>query len=374
MSPEAFFRDLLAKADIAIGGDRPWDIQVRDPRTYTRIMRDGSIGFGEAYMEGWLDCDRLDEMTARAFRADLSSKIAVRTAIIQALKVRLSPYGSRQRSFEVGTTHYDTGNDLFELMLDPYMVYSCGYWRRANNLDGAQRDKLELICRKLQLEPGQKLLDIGCGFGSFARYAAEHYGVSVVGLSVSREQIALASEKCKGLPIEFRFTDYRDVKETFDKIVSIGMVEHVGRRYYDEYFATIARCLKSGGLALVHTIGQQGEDPINAWYDKYVMPGMEFPTFANFADAAGPDLVIEDFQKWEGSHYDKTLMAWFERFNRNWEALRAKYGDTFYRMWKLYLQGCAGAFRVGKMCVWQFVFSKGGLEGGYGFGHPYPLD
>ena len=374
MSPEAFFRDLLAKADIAIDGDRPWDIQVRDPKVYARILRDGSIGFGEAYMEGWLDCDRLDEMAERAYSANLTTQIAVRTALFEALKLRLNPLGSRHRSFEIGGRHYDTGNDLFEIMLDPYMVYSCGYWLRANDLDGAQRDKLELTCRKLQLERGQRVLDIGSGFGSFARYAAEYHGVSVVGVSVSQQQIQLAAQRCAGLPIEFRYIDYRDIDEKFDRIVSIGMVEHVGRRYYRDFFAACERCLKPSGILLVHTVGAQREEPTNPWFDKYVMRGVEFPTLRNFTEAAGSNLVIEDLHKWEGRHYDKTLMAWFDRFDKGWDQLRQKYGDVFYRMWKLYLQGCAAAFRVDRLCVWQFVFSNRGIPGGYRFGHPYSLD
>jgi cyclopropane-fatty-acyl-phospholipid synthase len=373
MSPEAFFRDLFAKAGITVDGDQPWDIRVHDPRVYARMLRDGTIGFGEAFMEGWLDCDRIDQMAVRAYRADLTHQIAVRPALIEALKLRLNPFGSRSRSFEIGERHYDTGNDLFEIMLDPYMTYSCGYWRRANTLETAQRDKLELICRKLQLEPGQRVLDIGVGFGSFARYAAEHYGVTVVGVSVSQQQIDLGRRLCAGLPIEFRYTDYRDLDEPFDRIVSVGMFEHVGRRYHRDFFASCERCLKPSGLLLLHAVGFLKEEGANPWFDKYILPGVEFPTVANIINAAGADLVLENFHTWEGAHYDKTLMAWFERFDGGWARIKQKYGEAFYRMWKLYLQGCAGAFRVERLRVWQLVFSKGGIPGGYGYGHHYPL-
>ena len=270
--------------------------------------------------------------------------------------------------------HYDTGNDLFEIMLDPYMTYSCGYWRRANTLETAQRDKLELICRKLQLQPGQRVLDIGVGFGSFARYAAEHYGVEVVGISVSREQIELGRRLCTGLPIEFRYVDYREVAEPFDRIVSVGMFEHVGRRYYRDFFAACERCLKPSGLLLLHTVGFLKEEGANPWFDKYILPGVEFPTVATIVAGADTRLVLEDFHTWEGVHYDKTLMAWFKRFDAGWDRIREKYGEAFYRMWKLYLQGCAGAFRVERLRVWQLVFSKGGVPGGYAYGHHYPLD
>jgi cyclopropane-fatty-acyl-phospholipid synthase len=374
MSPEAFFRDLFERAGISIDGGRPWDIQVRDPRVYARILRDGTVGFGEAFMEGWLDCDRIDLMVERVYRADLTQQISVRTAVIEALKLKLNPLGSRLRSFEIGDRHYDTGNDLFEIMLDPYMTYSCGYWRRANTLETAQRDKLELICRKLDLKPGQRVLDIGAGFGSFARYAAEHYGVAVVGLSVSQQQIDLGRQRCAGLPVEFRYLDYRNIDEPFDRIVSVGMFEHVGRRYHRDFFASCHRCLKPAGLLLLHTVGFLKEEGANPWFDKYILPGVEFPTVTNIVNAAGTDLVLENFHTWEGAHYDKTLMAWFDRFDAGWDRIKEKYGEAFYRMWKLYLQGCAGGFRAGRLRVWQFVYSRGEIPGGYAYGHHYPLD
>jgi cyclopropane-fatty-acyl-phospholipid synthase len=373
MSPEAFFRELLADARISIDGVDPWDIRVRDPRVYACLLRDGTIGFGEAFMDGALECDRIDLMAERAYRADLTHRIASRVPVIKALKLRLNPLGSRSRSFEIGKRHYDTGNDLFEIMLDPYMTYSCGYWLRANTLETAQCDKLELICRKLQLEPGQRVLDIGAGFGSFARYAAEHYGVTVVGISVSQQQIELGRRLCAGLPVELRYADYRDVDEPFDRIVSVGMIEHVGRRFYRDFFVACERCLNPAGILLLHTVGALKEESANPWFDKYIMPGVEFPTMANIVRSAGARLVIEDLQTWEGAHYDKTLMAWFERFDIGWDRIRQKYGDVFYRMWKLYLQGCAGAFRAERLRVWQLIFSNGGLPGGYLYGHQRAL-
>ena len=373
-SAEMFFRDLLAKADIAVDGADPWDLQVRDSRAYTRVLRDGSIGFGEAFMEGWLDCERVDMLIDRVYRAKLNEQVEVKAALFETFKARINPFASRSRSFEIGEWHYDTGNDLFELMLDPYLVYSCAYWHRADTLEAAQRDKLELICRKLQLEPGMRVLDIGCGFGGLARYAAEHYGVSVTGITVSKRQVELATRLAADLPVEVLLMDYRDVGGTFDRVVSIGMFEHVGREHHREFFAACDRCLRPSGILLLHTIGYLKEQPLNPWYDKYIMPGVEFPTVANIIDATGPALVLENFHTWEGAHYDKTLMAWFKRFQLAWDRLKHQYDETFYRMWKLYLQGCAGGFRAEKMRVWQLVFSKGGIPGGYPYGHHYPLD
>jgi cyclopropane-fatty-acyl-phospholipid synthase len=365
MSPEAFYRDLLMKGGVAIDGGQPWDLQVRDPRAYTRMLRDGTIGFGEAFMEGWLDCARFDLLAERAFRADLSGRFEVRAAIVAWIRARLIPLGSRRRSFEIGELHYDAGNDFFEALLDPTMAYSCGYWQNAATLEAAQRAKLELICRKLELEPGMRVLDIGSGWGSFARFAAENYGVSVVGITVSRQQIEFAERFCAGLPATFRYLDYRDIDETFDRVVSVGMFEHVGRRYYPDFFAACARCVAPSGLVLLHTIGQQHEQPVNAWYDKYIAPGAEIPTIANVVTSAHPSLLLEDLHTFYGSNYDRTLMAWWANLDAGWDRLKQKYGEPFYRMWKLYLQGCAAGFRTDLLRVWQFVFSRDGYPGGY---------
>jgi cyclopropane-fatty-acyl-phospholipid synthase len=373
MVAEELLGNLLAKAGIIINGNRAWDVQVRDPRACARVLRDGTVGFGEAFMAGWLDCERVDQMVDRAYRAELTKRIEVlRWAIVQAIKTTLNPFGSRSRSFEIGEWHYDTGNDLFEIMLDKYMIYSCGYWQHAQTLEAAQSDKLELICRKLELEPGMRLLDIGCGWGGLARYAAEHYGVSVVGITVSQQQIELGRRVSAGLPVELRYADYRELNETFDRVVSVGMFEHVGRRHYRDFFRACERCLKPAGILLLHTVGYLKQQAINPWYDKYIMPGVEFPTVANIVENAGKNLVLEDFHTWHGSHYDKTLMAWFERFDAGWDKLKHHYDDTFRRMWKLYLQGCAGAFRAERMRVWQLVFSKGGIPGGYAYNGRHP--
>jgi cyclopropane-fatty-acyl-phospholipid synthase len=374
MSAESFFRDLLAKAGITVNGSEPWDLQVRDPRAYERMLRHGSIGFGEAFVDGWLDCERVDQMMERVEREELARKIDPKMALLEALKVKLRPFGSRTRSFEIGKKHYDIGNDLFEVMLDSYMIYSCGYWQRAGGLETAQQDKLELICRKLQLEPGLRVLDVGCGWGGFARYAAEHYGVEVVGISVSAHQIELGQRLAGSLPIELRYMDYREVTGTFDRIVSVEMFEHVGRRYYPAFFDMCQRCLRASGLLLLHTTGQLRPEPINPWYDKYILPGVEFATVSNLIHSVPPDLVLEDFQTWEGGHYDKTLMSWFKKFDTGWDRLRHRYDCAFYRTWKLYLQGSAGAFRAERLRVWQFVFSKGGIPGGYAYGHHHLSD
>lgn len=373
MSPESFIRGVLSEAGVQIGGDRPWDIQVPDSRAYTRVLDNGSLGFGEAYMDGWIECDRLDQMIHRAYQADVGNRIDKKDAFFALIRSRASTLGSRARSHEIGRKHYDAGNDLFERMLDPYMMYSCGYWVRAENLAQAQEDKLELTCRKLCLKPGMRVLDIGCGWGGFARYAAERFGVEVVGVTVSEQQLELGRKLCEGLPTELRYQDYRELDEQFDRIVSIGMFEHVGHTFYGDFMAAAERCLKDDGIFLLHTVGYIAEDLANPWFDKYIMPGVAFPSLGQIIAQTEDRFVLEDYHNWEGAHYDQTLMAWFRNFQDTWPQISADYDDTFYRMWKLYLQGCAGAFRANRMRVWQLVFAKQSIPGGYAYAHHYDL-
>jgi len=261
--------------------------------------------------------------------------------------------------------HYDIGNDLYRLMLDARLTYSCGYWKEAKTLDQAQEHKFDLICRKLNLQSGQRILDIGCGWGSFMKYAVEKYNVSCVGITLSSEQIALCKELCADLPIEIRFADYRDLNETFDNIVSIGMFEHVGYKNYSQYMKVARRCLKDDGLFLLHTIGgNKSVVSVDPWMDKYIFPGGMLPSIKQIAKAIEGKFVMEDWHNF-GADYDKTLMCWFENFSENWETIKDNYDDRFFLMWKYYLLSCAGAFRARGNQLWQIVLSKNGVKGGY---------
>jgi cyclopropane-fatty-acyl-phospholipid synthase len=365
-STRNFIENLLQKADITIGGERPQDITVHDERLFNRVIRQGSLGLGEAYMDGWWDANALDVFITKVFLASLQKAVRVNVASLFAVtRAYLLNMQSSARAFRVGEAHYDLGNDLYEAMLDKRMVYTCGYWKDATTLDEAQEAKLDLVCRKVGLKAGDRILDIGCGWGSFAKFAAEKYGASVVGITVSVEQAALARERCKGLPIEIRVQDYREVNEQFDHIISLGMFEHVGVKNYRTYFEMANRCLKDGGLFLLHTIGSDFSaatgDP---WMEKYIFPGGMLPSVTQIGKATEGLFVMEDWHNF-GPDYDKTLMAWFKNFDAAWPSLRAKYGDRFYRMWKFYLLACAGAFRSRHMELWQITFSKGGVPGGY---------
>lgn len=357
----AALRELTALAGVRFNGDAPWDIQVHDRELYGRILTEGSLGFGEAYMDGLWDADALDQLFERLLRVDVDEKLVgwARVRIVgEILRHRLFNLQSTERAFQVGEQHYDAGNDIFEAMLDPTMSYSCAYWERASDLDQAQRDKLDMICRKLDLRPGERLLEVGCGWGGLAHYAATHYGVEVVGITVSKEQQQLARERCAGLPVDIRLMDYRDLTGRFDKAVSVGMFEHVGPKNYGVYFETVARLLGDEGLFLLHTIGSHHTSPkTDAWIDKYIFPNGKLPSAKELATALESRFLIEDWHNF-GQDYDRTLMAWWERFEAAWPQLKDKYGERFFRMWKYYLMCCAGFFRSRQGQLWQLVLSK----------------
>jgi cyclopropane-fatty-acyl-phospholipid synthase len=355
----------LTEVDVIVDGSRPWDIVVHDERLYREIILHGSIGLGEAYMNGWWDSDDLAGFFYRVLRGHLQVKYK---APGQDLFHALSNIFNRQtveKSLEVGERHYDIGNDLYKAMLDKRMVYSCGYWREAKNLDEAQENKLDLICRKLKLKAGDRILDIGCGWGSFAKFASEKYGAHVTGITISKEQVALAKELCKGLPVDIQFLDYRNISGKFDHIVSIGMFEHVGHKNYREFMKVAAEHLKDDGLFLLHTIGDNfsGID-VDPWTDKYIFPNGILPTIENIGKSTEDIFVVEDWHNFS-IDYEKTLIAWRANFEKAWPQLSKKYSAKFYRMWSYYLLCYTGAFQARENQLWQIVLSKGGLLGGY---------
>ncbi len=356
----------LESAGIQVNGNRPWDINIKDDRFYRRVMLHGSLGLGEAFMDGWWEADALDQFFSRVLRAELEKNFTLTpTMAFEYIKAMLTNKQRKEKAYEIGEHHYDIGNDLYKIMLDKRMVYTCGYWQQAETLDEAQEAKLDLVCKKIDLQPGQRMLDIGCGWGSFAKYAAEVYGAAVVGITVSKEQVELGKERCKGLPVEIRLQDYREVDEPFDHIVSLGMIEHVGSKNYRTYMQAALRCLNDDGIFLLHTIGSnksvQTTDP---WIAKYIFPNSQLPSIRQLALAAEGLFVIEDWQNFS-AYYDKTLMAWYQNFEGNWEELKPNYSERFYRMWKYYLLSCAGSFRARKNQLWQIVFSKQGIPGGF---------
>ena len=359
--------EILASAGIAINGPMSWDLCINDERFYHRILIDGSLGLGESYMDGWWDCDQIDEFFSRIMPLDPQKKIKNEWLLLsRSLYTSLVNPSRKARAFVIGEKHYDIGNDLFMKMLDKRMVYSCGYWKDTQNLDGAQENKLDLACRKLGLKPDDRVLDIGCGWGGFARYAAERYGVKVVGITVSKQQQELGMQMCEGLPVELRLQDYRDLDETFDHIVSIGMFEHVGALNHRIYMEVVHRCLKEDGLFLLHTIVDRRSAKVNdPWMGKYIFPNALIPSMGQIGAASDDLFVIEDVHNF-GFYYDRTLMSWFDNFDRHWDSLSESYDERFYRMWKYYLLSSAGSFRARSLQVWQIILSKHGVPGGYG--------
>ena len=349
---------LLSLADVKINGSRPWDIQVYNNDLFARIFTDGSLGLGEAYVEGWWDSEALDQFFFNALSAGLDAKVRTWKNLFEALRVRLINPQTISRAFHVGQHHYDIGNDLYQKMLDKRMVYSCGYWKDATSLDAAQEAKLDLICRKLELEPGMRLLDIGCGWGGLAAYAAENYGVEVVGITVSKEQAKFARNYCKDLPVTIKLQDYRVVDGLFDRIVSVGMFEHVGYKNYQTFMQCQRKLLKTDGLVLLHTIGRNSSaKSVDKWISRYIFPNSMLPSARQIATAAEGLFFIEDWHSF-GTDYDRTLLHWFNNFERSWESLRGvKYDDRFYRLWKYYLLSCAGSFRARKNQLWQVVLA-----------------
>ena len=357
----------LAEVDIKINGDRPWDIQVHNENLYQRVVAQGSLGLGEAYVEGWWDCRQLDELFTRMLRGRIQDRIGSNNlgSWFIILSTKLWNLQNLSRSFQVGKQHYDLGNDLYQAMLDSSLTYSCGYWRDADNLEAAQEAKLDLICQKLQLQPGMTMLDIGCGWGSLMKYAAENYGVSCVGITISQEQLALGQRLCAGLPIKFLLQDYRQLEGNFDRLVSVGMFEHVGYKNYRRFVQVVEHCLKEDGLFLLHTIGNRYSVTYGErWSSKYIFPNGMLPSLAQIFRATEKLLVTEDVHNF-GSDYDLTLMAWLENFESHWPQLKSKYGAQFYRHWKYYLCMMAGSFRGRNIQLWQIVFSKQGILGGY---------
>lgn len=355
------FVDLLAAADVTVGGSRPWDLQVHDDRVWGRLLRDGTLGAGEAYVDGWWDTPALDQFIDHILRARFDESLRESWPLVaQSVRARLLNLQSITRSFDNGQHHYDIGNDLYEAMLGGRLLYTCAYWPGARTLDEAQDAKLDLVCRKVGLKPGMRVLDLGCGWAGFASFAAERYGVHVTGYTVSHEQVRWAHERYGHLSIDIRLDDYRNATGLYDAVVSIGLMEHVGVKNYRAYMQLADRLLAPGGVAFVHTIGgNRQRTHIEPWFDKYIFPNAVLPSLASLVRAMEGIFIPEDVHN-IGEDYDRTLMAWWHNFDAAWPSLRARYGEPFYRRWKYYLLSCAGAFRSRSQQLFQIVMTRRG--------------
>jgi cyclopropane-fatty-acyl-phospholipid synthase len=364
---ETLVRQLLSQADIEINGCRPWDITVRHEAFYHRIGSQWALGLGEAYVDGWWETPSLDQFFYKVLKARLDKQVRWSFSMfLNVLLSRIINLQTKQRSLSVAKCHYDIGNDLYKIVLGQRMIYTCAYWSRgARTLEEAQEAKLDLICRKIGLQTGDHVLDLGCGWGGFAKFATQNYGVRVTGVTISKEQARLATDQCEGLPVDIRFQDYREIRGAFNHVVCIGMMEHVGPKNYQALMRIVEGCLLPGGLFLLHTIGSNdSSNHPDPWLAKHIFPNSKVPSAREICTAIEDRFVMEDLHNM-GADYDKTLMAWHENLEKGWEQLRRSYDERFRRMWRYYLMSCAGAFRARRNQLWQVVLSRKGVPGGY---------
>lgn len=364
-SSKDFLSTQFHRAGIQINGKNPYDIQIHNSKFYDRVLAQGSLGLGESYMDSWWDCEDLSQFFYLLLSANLDETVNPAVYFLQQLKSKALNFSNRHDAFKIGEFHYDLDGDLYKAMLDEKMIYTCAYWKEATTLAEAQERKLKLVCDKLSLEPGMRVLDIGCGWGGFLKYCVEKYDVQGTGVTVSKEQASVARESCQGLDVNILLQDYRDIQGQYDRVVSLGMLEHVGKRNYRTFFEKVKECVTDEGLLLLHTIGgnksESGTDP---WIERYIFPNSMIPSIAQLGRSMEGLFVMEDWHNF-GFYYDKTLLSWFENFDRNWPALSAKFDQKFYRRWKYYLLSCAGSFRARRNQLWQIVLSKKGVPQGY---------
>ena len=361
---ERLVREIFDSAGVGVNGRAPGDILVKNPAFYGRLIREASIGLGESYMDDWWESEQLDLFIEKLLRVDIKKKITgslrMKWLTLQSVVTNMQ---SRARAKQVAHKHYDLGNDLYEVMLDKRMVYTCGYWKNATTLEEAQDAKLELICKKAKLKPGMRVVDLGCGFGGFALYAAEKYGCDVVGVTVSVEQqrFAMNVAKAKKLPVDIRVEDYRNVRGTFDAVVSIGMLEHVGWRNHRNFMEVAHRCLKDGGNAVLHTIGSNESQKHGIpFFEKHIFPNAASPSIAQLGTAMENLFILEDVHN-IGPDYRPTLLAWWKNFEAGYPTLdQKKYDERFYRMWKFYLLAAAGAVAARESQLWHLVLTRYG--------------
>jgi cyclopropane-fatty-acyl-phospholipid synthase len=364
---------LLAAADVQINGTRPWDMQVHNESTYARILKDGDLGAGESYMEGWWDCQQLGVMIEKVLRADVMSKVQL-SLVDKAKAVWSMLTGSKSTgsSKEQLCYHYDIGNDLYKAMLDPYMQYTCGFWRNgATTLEQAQLDKLDMICKKVNARQGCKWLDLGCGFSGLMKYATEKYSTVCTGYNLSTDQMGYGRDVlCAGLPITFVEGDFcktlASVKDgKFDVVTNVGSIEHCGVNRYREFMQNAYNCIADDGVFLTQSILSGSKDTqysFLAFLNKYIFPGGVSPTLTQLSQAMEGLFVIEDVHNF-GEDYAKTLAAWHANLTQAWASLSAnnpKYTTKFKRMFDFYLLCCAGTFRARGLNLLQIVATKVG--------------
>ena len=346
-------------------GEPAFTLTLRTEQAARNVFAKGTLGFGEEYVDGNIavDGDFYEVMRLGMDPHFQYLKLSPRVKLA-VLAQHLKSLNTQKGSSKNVVHHYSRGNELYRLYLDDTLTYSCAYFRSPDDtLEKAQQQKYEHICRKLQLKEGETLVDIGCGWGGMLIYAADHYGVKGLGCSLSEEQVDLAREKVRGAGLEKKIDilleDYRNIRGPFDKFVSIGMFEHVGKGYIPLYIEKMRDMLKPGGAGLLHTIGKERDTPADPWIRKYIFPGTYIPALGNVLGIMGEKgLVPMDVENLR-LHYALTLDEWVRRFEANVEKITEMFGDKFVRMWRMYLNGSSAAFRSGEIRLYQILFTNG---------------
>ncbi|XP_021964854.2 cyclopropane-fatty-acyl-phospholipid synthase [Folsomia candida] len=368
----------LDQVGITINKGGPCDIKNRNFMTsqdtvYIRAINEGILGFGESYMDGDWDAEDIPAVFYKIFANDapiLRMFMNPWNRFLYYMQFSFFNLQTKQRVYDVAKIHYDLGNEFFENMLDSTMNYTCGYFKDTDNLEKAQLAKMDFVAAKLGIKQGMTVLDIGCGFGGMARHLAINYGATVTAVTISKEQATFAQQACRGLPVTVKVMDYRDVSGTYDRVVSLGDLEHIGPANYGTFFKTVSRCLKEDGLCLIHCMGNYHDvmphqEPFSA---KYVFPGACLPYYTEVMGSLQNLFLIEDWHNF-GNDYNLTSVAWRDNFIRNWPKLqqldKIKYDDRFYRMWTFYLGVAIALYKARKIQLWQIVLSKHGVVGGY---------
>ncbi len=380
LSLQSLFCDTLAQINNAnftvtfwdgsvckVGNGNDFKLHFRNKESLKKILLDTPLGFGEGYVNGDIRVE--GDLMQIISVGLLSKKLQERTnqSLFNTFKLNVLQRNNKKADKQNIAYHYDIGNDFYKLWLDLKMMYSCAYFKEeTDSLEQAQVQKIDLCCRKLQLQPGERLLDIGCGWGSLLINAARKNDIHGVGITLSKEQLDYGRQQIKkeGVDdrVQLKYLDYRDLpkmKQTFDKVVSVGMFEHVGKANMRHFLERVQTVLKPNGLFLLHTIGKTVEGPTNSWIKKYIFPGCHVPDLGSILKkSTSLGLHFIDCENLR-VHYSKTLDKWGERFEKNEACIRAMFDDRFIRMWRIYLAGCSTAFRLGRLHLFQLIFSAG---------------
>ncbi len=365
--PDVSFQIDLWNGDrVKFGSGKPeFKLIVKTEKCAENILMNGEFGFCQAYMAGNIVVEGDFRQLMRVGILTLPQKLQLSLRFKIDFLFRYMTYLNFPRRAQKNISHhYNLGNNFYRLWLDKSMAYSCAYFHHVDDsLEQAQQQKYDYICRKLRLAEGETLLDVGCGWGGMLIYAAKHYGIKGVGCTLSKQQVKFSQQKIRDAGLEaqisIQYMDYRDLTGQFDKFVSIGMFEHVGREFIPLFMKKIKTLLKPGGLGLLHTIGKEKKSSVNLWTMKYIFPGGYLPSLDEIVRAMGKiGLVPVDIENLR-LHYAMTLDKWSERFEAHTDEIKQMFDETFVRMWRLFLNGSAASFRYGTIRLYHVAFTNG---------------